>query len=416
MTLAQPAFVPALQQTKNLIKLYTHMCGIGEVPRTYHVWSCLSLLSACVEDRVYIEKHKDERLTTSLYVFLIGPPALGKGSAISRAFRSFLAAGGGGHYWHGQATAQHLVDVLGKDGADPETGQTYIPSPKLWLIQDELATDIGSGQLAGDFVKWMTKLYTSCDLPVDTGTRTKGTVRIENPAVTWLAGTTEEWMHQSLGKDAAASGFTSRVCYVFAPYGIDRYVRTIYPPDYEEVKAHVLTRLWMLKHMKGEFYQSPEALAREHAWYMNRKRPKEEELLPNWKREQDLVLKLAMLLALADGDSQLVIEPYHIDRAIRLSASVQRNLPEVIKLSRKTEQIDQAESMERCMTACEGWTAHTKLLQRARGRGVAWDLGKRMLEAAMKDGSLEWKKSPSGALWYRWKATGASAEEGAPGK
>ncbi len=395
-------FIPMLQQTKNLLRLYAYMCGKGEVPTEYHIWSCLSLMAACIEDRIWLEKLKDERLFPMLYVFLVGPPALGKGVAITRAFKLFNECQAGGCYWHGKTTAANLIDVLGKAGEDPETGQYFIPAPKLWLITDELTTDVGRGPQADDFIKLMTKLYTSGDVPVDTGTRTRGTVRIINPAVNWLAGTTEDWMMQCLSKDAIGSGFTSRVCYVFGRYSKERFVRPIYPPDYQEVKAHVLIRLWLLKHISGKFWMTPEAQARENAWYMNRPQPRDADLLPNWHREQDLVLKLAMLCVLADGGDRLVIEEQHVDRAIRLSQSVQRYLPQVVALANKTPEAEGHIKVEGMIKDVREWTRHQVLAQRARNRGVSTKIFTDIVKGLIAEGELEWKKMRGGTMWYRY--------------
>jgi hypothetical protein len=149
-----------LDETQDLIRLYEHLCGESEVPKEYHRWSFLSLLASRVEDRVWLEKLKGDKLTPLLYVFLLGPPALGKGTAIGKVLRLGLEASGTQkriRVYNGTVTAAHLVDVLG-GGLDSnrEDAVCLIANPKLWLVTDELANDIGKGPQADAFVKWMT--------------------------------------------------------------------------------------------------------------------------------------------------------------------------------------------------------------------------------------------------------------------
>ena len=37
---------------RHFLNLYMHMIGRSEVPRRFHFWSAMSLLAACVADRV----------------------------------------------------------------------------------------------------------------------------------------------------------------------------------------------------------------------------------------------------------------------------------------------------------------------------------------------------------------------------
>ena len=40
---------------RQFIDLYMHMIGRSEVPRRFHFWSAMSLLAACVADRVWVK-------------------------------------------------------------------------------------------------------------------------------------------------------------------------------------------------------------------------------------------------------------------------------------------------------------------------------------------------------------------------
>ena len=75
------------ERTTNLVELYGYICGESEVPKEFNKWAFMSLLASRVEDRVWLEKDIDEKMSPKLYVFLIGPSRLGKGSAIGKVLR-----------------------------------------------------------------------------------------------------------------------------------------------------------------------------------------------------------------------------------------------------------------------------------------------------------------------------------------
>ncbi len=396
-----------LESARALTTLYVHMCGLSEVPKHYNFWCCLSLISALVQDRVWYEKHRGMKLAPNLYVILYGPAAVGKGLAISQAYRMYNECKGSGMVWHGSITRAGLIDVMGGRDCN-EKGETelVLANPKLWLISDELGDDIGRGAVADDFIKFMTKLYTSTGMIVNTGTRTTGRVSIENPLMNWLAGTTEEWMVESLDKNMVGAGFPSRVAFVQGEYDpTKRYPRPIYPADYYEVRDHVLVRLWLLQHIQGEFKMTDAALRRESQWYCNRAFPEDKDLIPSWKREQDLILKLAMLMVLAEGGVPLVIDERHFVAATKLSASVQRNIPNVVEQASETPEMSMSKRIQAVImdyTAKSGgdYTAYTILYDRLKRKGVGsrhlkmeldrlW--ANKMIEKVVRDGRVCWR-------------------------
>lgn len=396
-----------LTKTTNLLDLYLYICGTSEVPKRLHVWACLSLIAACVGDRVWLEKLKDSRLTPHLYVGLVGPPACGKGVAIERVYKMKVAACGGKieDTWFGKTTAAHLIDVLGKEGYDDE-GNFYVPHPKMWVVMDELADDVGRGGKGGqadDFIKLMTKLYTSVDLPVQTGTRSHGKIVIDGPCINWLFGTTKKWMREALSSDLIDSGFTSRVLYIFVPGKAGRYYRPIYPVEVEreEVRRYLLWRLYALHFLQGRFVMTPEAMAVERTWYMNRKEPKEELFMPSWGREQDHVLKLAMLFALADGQ-HLVIGEHHMRRAIKTSAAVMKGLEEVVQIAVESPDGRKEEIVEGMLRDCKEWTGKSVLTGRLKKRGVSGAFFRNMLLELIREEKVDLVRKPGLGHAVRW--------------
>jgi hypothetical protein len=392
-----------LSKTTNLVTLYQHLCGESEVPKEFHFFSFLSLLAAVVGDRVWVEKVRGEKLKPNLYIFLVGPSGSGKGVAINRVFKLLDESVGTDlvKTYKGRTTAAHFVDFLGKQMTDEATGERFIPNPVTWLITEELARNIGKGLFADDFIKLMTEIYSGSPL-VDDGTRTHGHVRLRNPCVNWLAGTTKEWMVESLTGDNIRSGFGARVCFVNAGYVKKRYVRPKYPSDYQEVWEHIKARLVALYHITpGKFWITPEAAAKESTWYMNRKWPEDERLWPSWKRQQDIMLKIAMLLALGNAPP-LVIEEGHIVQAVKLSTWMLRNAELAVELATRTPMIDYATQVEEALRREQGVVKHTPFSRKMSKRGIDSRTLNKILADLSRDGLVRINFTKTGARTYRW--------------
>ena len=394
-------FIPALQKTKNLFELYQYSCGISEVPGIYNFWAFLSGMASILEDRVWFEKVRGEKLYPNLYVILVGPGGLGKGTAISRAVRTVKKSVKMPIY-RGKVTAAHLTDVLGKIEKD-EYGRDLIANPRLWLIMDELKNDIGSNKMmAEDFVALMTEIYTASNYIINTGTRTNGSVDIENPVINWLAGSTEVWLRMVLTADLIDSGFTARTCFVFAEHDFSkRCPRIIYPADYEEVEQHIQLRLWMLQNMRGEIKMTQLAIMEEDKWYRTRPNPEDEAMYSIWKRHHDMLLKFAMLCAISDGDG-MVIDVKHINMALSLVKMTEQFAGRLIEVAHENQWTKPSNIIVE-MIKKKGSVKHSDALRYVRSRkGMTAKAFGIAAMSLVQEKLIATDRTDTGGLIYRW--------------
>ena len=217
-----------LGTTNNLIHLYMDHCGRSEVPAEYHLWSCLSLIAACLADRVYFTKHDGIPLVPNLYVLLIGPSGNGKSVAMDAALR-FTKELHSLNVFNGEITAAGLADELGARG--PARGYESAPRSKLWLVTDELAQSVGTGTIAVDFIRMMTRIYRPGAHSIRKRTVTRGEVRITDACINWLGGSTREWLVESMPSSAIKGGTLGRMALVNCPYNFDIRIPTPQYPD-----------------------------------------------------------------------------------------------------------------------------------------------------------------------------------------
>ena len=310
----------------NFLDAYLHHCGVSEVPHSYNVWAGISLLAGAVADRVWFTKFHGKRLAPNLYVALIGPSANGKGEAIDTAVRLTLDHPKIALY-NGKASPQYLMQYMSRkrqldDGSVVDTSKVYFITP-------ELSMALGKGDSADAIIKHMTELYTGRAVPMLDGTVTRGLQRLTDYCVNWLIGTTLDWLLETVPPSSISGGFFGRIIGVYEGYVRDRRIPVPRAPhDYDEVVAYLHARLTELVEIDGEFEMTPKAREALTNWYTTRDWPGDESLVPAFKRQDDLVLKLSMILSLAD-DLGLVISAKHVARAIALSESVLKKLGDI---------------------------------------------------------------------------------------
>ena len=192
----------------------------------------MSLLAACVADRVWVKADIATKIYPKLYMFLVGPSGAGK-SRRSKWYSNWSRAAIQSEPYAGKMTGPAMWEYLSKSGRVKwrarETQDRHDPQP-LCVFRDG-----GVGSMceirrsgAGSYCDY-DRVLCSSPLMVD-GTRQHGFVKLIDPCVNWLAGTTDEWMLRSVPKDAVEGGFVARVQVVRGQRNYaERFPRMIYP-------------------------------------------------------------------------------------------------------------------------------------------------------------------------------------------
>ena len=396
-----PPQEPMLTRTTNFFRLYHHICGEDEVPKIYHFWSCVALISAALEDRVWVEIYKDDPLKPNLYVCLVGPGSLGKGLAISQAVRlveqSIITP-----VYRGKVTYAHLVDVLGKPVKDA-FGQRVLANPRCWLIMDELKNGVGANKMLNEeFIALMTELYTATNYPLRTGTRTHGDVTLIRPNLNWLFGSTEVWLRQVLTRDIFESGFVARTCFIFADYDLDKRIpRVIYPDDRDQVWEHLRMRLWLMQRYRGKFLMTPTAEAELDKWYMKRPKPEDEILYSSWKRQRELLLRFAMINCVSDG-GPMIIRHEHILLATHMTNQIAQFTAKLIESASETQYSKPINDVGKLIKHKKRIT-HSELLRYMRAKkGYTAKTLREAIQDLTQEGVIKFEQGPRGGQIYCW--------------
>ena len=387
-----------LDETTNFLRLYIHHTGISEIPPIYHVWSCFSLIAACVADRVGFAKFSDRLLCPNLYTLLVGPSGIGKDEAIGYV-ESFVSKVTRINYYPAKFTAPHILDRLGKPFRSTD-GSTVLQNTKLFLVTPELSFSVGKGNKADEFVKLMTALYTGKRF-IQEGTRMHGEQSIERPCLNWLGGTTREWLFESVSKEAIVSGFFARIAYIEADYDFNkRYVNIIYPPDKVEITEWLQQRVEELAFLEGEFRLTPEAQSIREAWYLDKAAPDDPTLKPLFRRRDDFVLKMAMILSLCDGNS-LLIQQRHIIKAQQWWDALQAQMPGLMRAATTHEEGEKLELVRRAIEK-RGTILKSSLLKLVGNRGITAEPLREIVTTLQQQGVIKQDVGLRGVTVFTW--------------
>ena len=309
------------------IDQFLEWVGDTDCPIEYFKFAAISLIAACLSNRVWINRQLGSqtlKVHPNLYTLFIGPSGNGKSLAMSRAlnllrrtqFETII------NLYAGKMTAPAMYEMMWVAPRSP-----HPEKPFIYVCNDELANDIGSGEYADQFVKSLTRMYLG--EPFSDATVTRGVFHIKHSyCVNWFACTMREWLKKAIKIDAVLGGFFARTIVIECGYTGRVVVPKEAPPGWQELDAHMLQETQRLLGMSGEFHRTPEATKLELEWVASRPRLLEgDPMAPTQRREYDHVMKFEQIFSAAEG--HMAVTKEIVERAIKLAQETSRNIPEL---------------------------------------------------------------------------------------
>lgn len=300
------------------------MQPISEAPDAYIIWCAISVISAVLKKKVFVDRGT-YKIHPNQYIVLVGPPGVGKGSAIHPAhhfikgYKPQLS-----NYLSDRITAPRIIERLaqGFPTQSVVSGQIVTSTESTAILQaTELSTLLGS-------TEWMTTFL--CDTwdrnEFDYDTKNKGTSLIRDMCVSLIGACVPDFIRKINGKQSSTEvingGFTARTIFVFAnepskrlPWPIS-LASTKNGPTLITALRHDLERI---AELKGEYTFTPDAISLWTQWYRSLKaHESDSDVIRHFKSRQPIhVLKVAMCMAAA-GSDVLVIDQWALQTAIAL--------------------------------------------------------------------------------------------------
>jgi len=320
-----------------------------------------------------------------MFTVLVGRPGIGKGSAINPA-TSLLEEAKVVNVLSDRVTIEYMLERMGQGW----TTQTRSRAGGITLGFDNscMIKSTEFSVFAGASINTLpilTDLWDSKEGDYIYGTRHKGEVRIKNPCVTLLGGSTQEWLIASIPSSAIGGGFTRRVNFVVAN---DRAKLLPWPTvsNTSNVRDNLLDDLKEISTLYGQFRFDVESMVLfEECYRASDPTEYDDEATTAYKTSLwAQVTKLAMCISASRGDS-LIITKNDFKKAYDAVKVVAGNVPRVFRGVGESELIVASDKVLKFIEA-KGFASKKELLK-ALWRDVTFeDLDK--ILATFKEGGI----------------------------
>lgn len=373
----------------NWLQAYSEYTKESESPDSYHLWMGMSVLSSVARRNVFIEQNI-YRLYPNMYVVLVGPPGLGKSTTIRLGKRLLL---GIDEIIFGadSLTREELIRFMAKSGGEGKMSAVTLHST-------ELSSLIEPSKVA--MVQFLIDIYDSADR-WGYSTKHQGKNVIHNPFLTIVAGTVPEYLANDFPVSILGNGFTARTIFVYEEG--PRFPNPFPKPEDGALVKGLIEDLKTIATLKGQFEWEPEAYKLYEEQYIKifNSKPDDYRITDFHNRKKIHILKVAMLLSLADKD-ELVITTKDLIAAWEILSALEVNMPKTFAAVGKYEH---ASDMERIIAEiyAAGEMSAEQIYRRNSSVGDVEELA-RILDLGVRSGRIisEYRpaKGKDRKLWF----------------
>ena len=282
-----------------------------------------------------------------------------------------------------ESDAESAADVDSTDEEketykDTETkiSQKYTEVTTGLIIAPELSTMLGSASYADDLKIMLTDLFDNKEKDGYT-TKKGGRIELYNVNINMLGGSNPTWLARSFSEDSFGGGFMGRTIFVYQSEGS----KVPWPEKSAEIKVLeklLIMDLQRISRIRGNFYVTPEARDFYADWYMKFKPDTGTRMSGYYERKHIHLLKVAMVLAIAEGDRR-VIDVKHCKAALVLLEQLEAWMPDAFAYIGATLEARVEQEVLNFLRSNDGYAKASVLLRHVR-KSVR---GKREFDAIM---------------------------------
>lgn len=278
-----------------------------ESPKQFHFWVAASVIAGTLRRNVWVDRGA-YKLYPNMFIFLVTESGACRKGAAMRAGLSFLREVKDVTIMYERMSLEGLLVRMDKC-IRTKDGRT-VPDGSIFIVADELSDLFGKSSFVLDLTSALTSLYT-CMARFEHATRNKGLVQVKNPTPCILAGTTPEQFGDIFPGLVKFSGFLGRTVLVTG-----RREQRVPKAEYNvRMQQDLYDDLMSISDLRGEIKLTKDAEKWFEDWYMALPDFPEHSLPAFHERKHDHLLKLSMVLSVAESDD-MIIHRDHLETAL----------------------------------------------------------------------------------------------------
>lgn len=313
-----------------ILEDYLLYSGYQESPQDFHLWTCIAMTAIALGRDTWVNWGAWQ-IFPNLFVILVGESALThKSTAIKMGMKPLKKAcpdlDGTGQKMSPEALCNFLAGMT-------ENGQDAV----AYLEVSELSVLIGKSKLDDSLLKLLTDLWDSPDEHASF-TIGRGQEVMKNVCLNMLAGTTPDWLKNSVPVESLEGGFFSRLILVQRkPTGIKNAMPMMLPVHADALNR-VIHDLNQIHTMSGAFRLTEAAEQAYKVWYYEMNHPEKAESFMRgyFGRKGDFILKIGMCLSAMFNDS-MIIDVDEIQFAIQILNENEKHTKDIVRYMGTTE-------------------------------------------------------------------------------
>jgi len=290
-----------------------------ESPDMYKLWTAISVIASALQRKCYVQWGSSLIFYPNLYIVLVGPSGVRKGTAMSPGLDILQDLGKVGiaaQMTSLQALIRRLKETNYQD-PDLETGKQQFHA-SMTIYSKEFTVFLGyhNRELMSSLCDWY-----DCDRTWKYETIARKTEEIIGVWVNLYGATTPALIQSSMPIDAIGGGLTSRIIYIYEEDMGKMVILPMQTDDEVKLKELLLHDLDKISRISGQFKYTEKFLTTWADWRVKDrdKPPFHDDRFDGYmSRRPTHIMKLSMVMCASKGDekSQMVLTETDLNRAI----------------------------------------------------------------------------------------------------
>lgn len=310
---AVPLFARGTRRCESWIAAFTEYTKGAQSNDLFRRWSAIGIIAGALERKVWIVSQGAE-IYPNLYIFIVGPPGVGKTRQLNLAGELYNTLTGSGTEYHKVArvslTKASLMDQLSAAVRTPPNGMETFNS--MLILSYELGALIPNYD--PDFLNALTYIYDGIKYDEQRRGTKNDPLIIDRPQLTMVGCTTPSYLVNTMPPNAWDQGFLARVIIIYSSETelLPLNLNDEHPYDNKELQAALAADLKEMASRTGKLQFTAEAATLIHKWNNDEGENSREATAPTHPRLQHYntrrpvhLLKLCMIAAADVGNDRI---------------------------------------------------------------------------------------------------------------